>query len=84
MKQKLSFDWKKILLFIFLSAGLLYITNSVPMTAGILILLFVIDYMLAQWEERKRLKKMMKEWEDERRKEAQNQSSKVENDETNH
>jgi hypothetical protein len=44
--MKIKFDWKRILVFTIISAGLLYITRSALMSAGILLLLFVVYYLL--------------------------------------
>jgi hypothetical protein len=44
--MKIKFDWKRILIFTIISAGLLYITSSALMSAGILLLLFVVYYLL--------------------------------------
>ena len=44
--MKIKFDWKRILVFTIISAGLLYITSSALMSAGILLLLFVVYYLL--------------------------------------
>lgn len=49
MKFKYQFDWKKALIFLFVSAGLIYLTRSLLMSIGILLLLFVIDCLLANW-----------------------------------
>lgn len=57
MKPKLHLDWKKALLFLVVSAGLIYITKSILMSIGIVLLLFVVDSLLADWEYRRRVKK---------------------------
>lgn len=61
MKQKIHIDWKKVLLFLVVSAGLMYITRSVLMSAGVLLLLFVIDSLLANWEYRRKTRQIFKE-----------------------
>lgn len=61
MKPKLHLDWKKALLFLVVSAGLIYITKSILMSIGIVLLLFVIDSLLADWEYRRRVKKTFSE-----------------------
>lgn len=61
MKPKLHLDWKKALLFFVVSAGLIYITKSILMSIGIVLLLFVIDSLLADWEYRRRVKKTFSE-----------------------
>lgn len=61
MKPKLNLDWKKVLLFLVVSAGLIYITGSIWMSIGIVLLLFVIDSLLADWEYRRKTKKFFDE-----------------------
>lgn len=58
MKPKLYFDWKKTLIFLFVSAGLIYITKSVLMSIGIILLLFVADSLLADWDYRRKTKRI--------------------------
>jgi hypothetical protein len=60
MKIKFSIDWKKFLTFFFVCLGLLYITGSVLMTAGIVLLLLVIDRLLAEWDENRKRKEEQK------------------------
>ena len=50
--MKMNIEWKRIILFIIISLGLILITKSLSMTAGILILLFVLDRILAKWEKK--------------------------------
>ena len=61
MKPKLQLDWKKALIFLLVSAGLIYITKSILMSIGIVLLLFVIDSLLADWEYRRKTKKIFDE-----------------------
>lgn len=61
MKPKLHLDWKKALLFLVVSAGLIYITKSIWMSIGIVLLLFVVDTLLADWEYRRQVKKTFTE-----------------------
>ncbi len=61
MKPKLHLDWKKALLFVLVSGGLIYITKSIWMSIGIVLLLFVIDSLLADWEYRRKTKKIFDE-----------------------
>ena len=61
MKPKLRLDWKKALLFLVVSAGLIYITKSIWMSIGIVLLLFVVDSLLADWEYRRQVKKTFTE-----------------------
>lgn len=58
MKPKLHLDWKKVLIFLFISAGLIYITKSILMSIGIILLLFVADSLLADWEYRRKTKRI--------------------------
>ncbi len=50
-------DWKKFLVFFLVAAGLVFLTRSFMMSLGIFILLLVGDHFLAEYEERKRVKK---------------------------
>ncbi len=50
--MKLKINWKKFLLFFFVIGALLYLTKSFWMTLGIILLLFVIDYLLKEWDNR--------------------------------
>lgn len=61
MKLKLRLNWKKILLFLLLSAGLIYLTRSLLMSIGIMMLLFVIDALLANYEYRKNTDRLFAE-----------------------
>lgn len=61
MKPKLHLDWKKALLFVVISAGLIYLTKSIWMSIGIVLLLFVIDSLLADWEYRRNTRKIFDE-----------------------
>ena len=58
MKPKLHLDWKKALIFLLISAGLIYITKSILMSIGIILLLFVADSLLADWEYRRKTKRI--------------------------
>ena len=51
--MKMKFNWKKFLLFFFVIGAILYITKSFWMTLGIILLLFVIDYLLKEYDERR-------------------------------
>ena len=61
MKPKLHLDWKKALIFLLVSAGLIYITKSALMSIGIILLLFVADSLLADWEYRRKTKRIFDE-----------------------
>lgn len=50
--KKIKLDWKHTLFFFILMGGILYITESFMMSLGILLLLFVVDYLLQQLEEK--------------------------------
>lgn len=69
MKTKLHLNWKKIVVFLLISAGLIYLTRSLLMSIGIVMILFVIDALLANYEYRKQTKKI---FEDLRREHEQN------------
>ena len=57
---------KHILLLVFVSAGLLYITRSWFMSLGILMILLLIDALLRQYDNKRRRK-----WMEEHRKEME-------------
>lgn len=57
VSMKISINWKRWLVFLIVSAGLLYITESVWMAAGIFLLLFVADYVIFDWWEMQQIKK---------------------------
>ena len=56
MKVKLHVNWKKVIVFLLISAGLIYLTHSLLMSIGIVLLLFVVDALLANYEYRKQTK----------------------------
>lgn len=56
MKVKIRVNWKKVLLFLFISAGLIFLTRSLLMSIGIMLLLFVVDALLANYEYRQHTK----------------------------
>ena len=56
MKVKIRVNWKKGLLFLFISAGLIFLTHSLLMSIGIMLLLFVVDALLANYEYRQHTK----------------------------
>ncbi len=51
--MKYKFDWKRWLLFLIVSAGLLVLTRSFLMSLGIMMLLLLIDRLLAEWEKKR-------------------------------
>lgn len=67
MKYKLQLDWIKVLTFIFVSGGLLFITKSVMMSAGLMILLLVIDQVIVNYQSRKAFKQQWQSFMDERK-----------------
>lgn len=56
MKVKLHVNWKKVIVFLLISAGLIYLTHSLLMSIGIVLLLFVVEALLANYEYRKQTK----------------------------
>lgn len=68
MKLKLHLNWKKIVLFLLVSAGLIYLTRSLLMSIGIVLLLFVVDALLANYEYRQQTKKIFEDLRDEHEK----------------
>lgn len=54
MKQKIQINWKRFLLFFFVILGIYYITQSFLMSLGIILLLFVIDNFLKEYDDKKR------------------------------
>lgn len=61
MKWKLRIDWRKVVLFLVISAGLLYLTRSVLMAAGVIILLFVVDSLISDYEYRRKTHELFKD-----------------------
>lgn len=61
MKWKLKIDWRKVVLFLVISAGLLYLTRSVLMAAGVIMLLFVIDSLISDYEYRRKTHELFKD-----------------------
>lgn len=75
MKWKLKIDWRKVVLFLVISAGLLYLTCSVLMAAGVIMLLFVVDSLISDWEYRRKTHELFKdirEQQEQKAKEKQN------------
>lgn len=56
-----AFNWKKTLFFLVLMGGLYYITSSFLVSLGVLLLLFVADALLWEWEENQKIKKREEE-----------------------
>ena len=61
MKWKLKIDWRKVVLFLVISAGLLYLTRSVLMAAGVIMLLFVVDSLISDYEYRRKTHELFKD-----------------------
>lgn len=61
MKWKLRIDWRKVVLFLVMSAGLLYLTRSVLMAAGVIMLLFVVDSLISDYEYRRKTHELFKD-----------------------
>jgi hypothetical protein len=78
MKWKLKIDWRKVVLFLVISAGLLYLTRSVLMAAGVIMLLFVVDSLISDWEYRRKTHELFKdirEQQEQKAKEKQNDAA---------
>lgn len=50
--MKININWKKFLLFFVVIGGLLLITGSFWMTLGIVLLLFVVDHFLQEYDKK--------------------------------
>ena len=61
MKWKLKIDWRKVVLFLVISAGLLYLTRSVLMAAGVIMLLLVVDSLISDYEYRRKNHELFKD-----------------------
>lgn len=61
MKWKLKIDWRKVVLFLVISAGLLYLTRSVLMATGVIMLLFVVDSLISDYEYRRKNHELFKD-----------------------
>ena len=60
MKFKIRLDWKKAIIFLLVSAGLLYLTRSALMSIGIM-LLFVVDTLIMNYEYRQQTRRFFEE-----------------------
>ncbi len=72
MKKFLKYYWKRALMILFICAGLIFITHSFLMSAGIMLILFAVDALIVNWEYRRKtrevfdeLKRIQKEKEEE-------------------
>ena len=61
MKIKICLDWKKAVIFLLVSGGLVYLTRSVLMSVGVLMLLFVADALIASYEYRRQTHRIFDE-----------------------
>lgn len=61
MKFKIRLDWKKAIIFLLVSAGLLYLTRSALMSIGIMMLLFVVDTLIMNYEYRQQTRRFFEE-----------------------
>ena len=61
--MKIRINWKRILVLLLVSAGLVYVTKSFLMSAGIFLLLFAADNLLARYDENRRRRKQSEEHE---------------------
>ena len=75
MKWKLKIDWRKVVLFLVISAGLLYLTRSVLMAAGVIMLLFVVDSLISDWEYRRKTHELFKDIREQQEQKAQEQQN---------
>ena len=73
MKFKIRLDWKKAIIFLLVSAGLLYLTRSALMSIGIMMLLFVVDTLIMNYEYRQQTRRFFEELRRENADEATNE-----------
>jgi hypothetical protein len=73
MKFKIRLDWKKAAIFLSVSAGLLYLTHSALMSIGIMMLLFVVDALIVNYEYRQQTRRFFEELRRENTDEATNE-----------
>ena len=73
MKIKIRLDWKKAVIFLSVSAGLLYLTRSALMSIGIMMLLFVVDALIVNYEYRQQTRRFFEELQRENTDEATNE-----------
>jgi protein-S-isoprenylcysteine O-methyltransferase Ste14 len=55
--MKVKINWKHFLLFFVVIGGIYLLTKSFWMTLGIVLILFVIDHFLKEYDERRRKNK---------------------------
>lgn len=75
MKWKLKIDWRKVVLFLVISAGLLYLTRSVLMAAGVIMLLFVVDSLISDYEYRRKTHELFKDIREQQEQETKEKQS---------
>ena len=73
MKFKIRLVWKKAAIFLSVSAGLLYLTRSALMSIGIMMLLFVVDALIVNYEYRQQTRRFFEELQRENTDEATNE-----------
>lgn len=73
MKFKIRLDWKKAAIFLLVSTGLLYLTRSALMSIGIMMLLFVVDALIVNYEYRQQTRRFFEELQRENTDEATNE-----------
>lgn len=57
-----KFDWKHTLLFLIIAGGIYYLSGgSFAISLGSLLLLFVADALLWEWEENQKIKRRKRE-----------------------
>lgn len=61
MKQKINISWRQFLVFFIVICGIYYITWSFWMTLGIILLLFVADNFLKEYDDKRRRKRERRE-----------------------
>lgn len=59
--MKMKFNWKQFALFFIVVVGLYYLTRSFFMTAGIMVLLLLVDGLLLDYDNRRRGRKQSEE-----------------------
>ena len=75
MKWTLKIDWRKVVLFLVISAGLLYLTRSVLMAAGVIMLLFVVDSLISDYEYRRKTHELFKDIREQQEQETKEKQS---------
>lgn len=55
--MNVKLNWRHIVLFVVVVAALLWLTNSFLMSLGIVLLLFVADHFVQEWDEQRKNRK---------------------------